>query len=281
MRRFEFDDLKKILVACGIDSVSDLEGDIDALSFDDLGFDSIALMEMSSRIEREIGVRIGEEEVTGETTIVELLERHLRPPLGGGMKTQAVSDRPGQEQPAGRSAPVRDETGWIRCERCKALLYGKRLRRNLGVCPHCDWHRPLTAAERIAQLLDPGSVEALDLPVKTGDPLGFVDSRPYPLRISQARSSSGLDEAVVCVRGTIEGRPLIAAVMDFQFLGGSLGSAVGDLIAGSAQAALAARVPLLIVSASGGARMQEGPVALMQLAKTSQALAELDEHGIF
>jgi acetyl-CoA carboxylase carboxyl transferase subunit beta len=171
-------------------------------------------------------------------------------------------------------------TDWVICPGCQNLLYAKRLSRSLGVCPDCGRHHRMTAHERVDSLFDPGSVELLDLPVRSGDPLGFVDTKPYPVRLDKARASTGLAEGVLVATGTIEGRRLVAAVMDFRFLGGSLGSATGELITLAAELALTERVPLLIVSASGGARMQEGALALMQMAKTSQALGRLDEAGI-
>ncbi|WP_067804796.1 acetyl-CoA carboxylase, carboxyltransferase subunit beta [Nocardia beijingensis] len=171
-------------------------------------------------------------------------------------------------------------TSWMVCPSCAAMLYAKRYERAGRVCPDCDGHGMLTADQRIEALLDPGS--ALDLePSDTAiDPLGFTDSRPYPERHAEASRRTGLPDAIRCVRGTIGGAPVVLAVMDFRFLGGSLGSAVGEAVTGAAETALAARVPLVLVTASGGARMQEGILALMQMAKTSQALRELDDAGV-
>ena len=169
---------------------------------------------------------------------------------------------------------------WVSCAKCRALIYDKRLSRNLRVCPDCGYHNRVDARQRLAQLLDPGSVEPLDLPVRDADPLEFVDAKPYPDRLADARASTGLAEAVVCAVGTIEANPLVVAVMDFGFMGGSLSGAVGELITRAGETALARRLPLLIVTASGGARMQEGAVALMQMAKTSQLLGQLDEAGL-
>ncbi|MEU7799849.1 acetyl-CoA carboxylase, carboxyltransferase subunit beta [Micromonospora arborensis] len=169
---------------------------------------------------------------------------------------------------------------WIACHRCRTLVYGKRLARDLGVCPDCGHHAPITAPQRLAQLLDEGSIVPLPSPVTPEDPLGFVDTVPYPERLRRARESSGLDEAVICVKGTIAGRPVVVTAMDFRFLGGSLGIAVGERITRAADVALAERAPLVMITASGGARMQEGIFALMQMAKTSGALAELDEAGV-
>ncbi|MEV4187710.1 acetyl-CoA carboxylase, carboxyltransferase subunit beta, partial [Streptosporangium canum] len=170
---------------------------------------------------------------------------------------------------------------WVSCARCRELTYGRRFERDLRVCPGCGAHSRLTAWQRIGQLLDAGSVRQLDQPVVAEDPLGFVDSRPYPERLRQAREQTGTEEAVICVTGTLMGHPVVVAVMDFRFLGGSLGVGVGEAIAVAAETALRARSPLIIVTASGGARMQEGAFSLMQMVKTSQALAELDEAGIF
>lgn len=169
---------------------------------------------------------------------------------------------------------------WVICARCHALAYGRRLRRDLLVCPECGHHNRMSSGDRIASLLDEDSVEELDFPVVTGDPLGFVDSKPYAVRLSEAQAATGMKAAVACVRGAVAGEPVIAAVMDFRFLGGSLDTAAGELITRAAELALAERTPLLVVASSGGARMQEGALSLMQMAKTSQALRELDEAGI-
>ncbi|WP_329577243.1 acetyl-CoA carboxylase, carboxyltransferase subunit beta [Kitasatospora sp. NBC_01250] len=177
--------------------------------------------------------------------------------------------------PAAEQAP-----SWVRCERCVTLIYGKRFSRALRVCPDCGSHARLTARERLDQLLDPDSAQPLDHVECVSDPLGFADTRPYPERLLDAQTTTGLREAVLCVRGTVEGRPVVVAAMDFRFLGGSLGCGVGALITEAARTSLRLRIPLLLVTASGGARMQEGVLSLMQMAKTSQALAELDEAGI-
>ncbi|GAB2714202.1 acetyl-CoA carboxylase carboxyltransferase subunit alpha [Kitasatospora kifunensis] len=177
--------------------------------------------------------------------------------------------------PAADPAPA-----WVQCERCVTLIYGKRFSRALRVCPDCGSHARLTALERLDQLLDPDSAQPLDHIDCVIDPLGFTDTRPYPERLLDAQTATGLREAVLCVQGTIEGHPVVAAAMDFRFLGGSLGCGVGALITEAARTSLRLRIPLLLVTASGGARMQEGVLSLMQMAKTSQALAELDEAGI-
>lgn len=174
-----------------------------------------------------------------------------------------------------------DDTGdWLVCAGCRTLLYARRFRRHRQVCPDCGHHAPLTAPDRVADLFDEGTARTWEPTATDVDPLGFVDSRPYPQRVAEARARTGLDEGVLCVRGTIAGRTVVAAVMDFRFLGGSLGAAVGERITAAAEAALAERTPLLLVCASGGARMQEGVVALMQMAKTVAALQALDEAGV-
>ncbi|MDX2853045.1 acetyl-CoA carboxylase, carboxyltransferase subunit beta [Streptomyces sp. PA03-3a] len=176
------------------------------------------------------------------------------------------------------------EPDWVRCERCAALVYGKRYTRTLRVCPECGAHGRLTARQRLDLLLDAGSCRPLaaergERPAGQ-DPLGFTDTRPYVERLREARAETGMDEAVVCVRGTVEGQPVVVAAMDFRFLGGSLGLGVGTQITRAARTSLRRRVPLLLVTASGGARMQEGALSLMQMARTAQALAELDEAGV-
>jgi acyl-CoA carboxylase subunit beta len=175
---------------------------------------------------------------------------------------------------------VAEETRWVVCPECRGMIYHKRLARNLQVCPDCGNHHRLTAHARIGQLFDEARVELLDVAVRSIDILEFTDTKPYPVRLADARAVTGLDESVVLASGTINGNPVIAAVMDFRFMGGSLGAAVGELITRAAELALEDRVPLLIVTASGGARMQEGAISLMQMAKTSQAIGQLDEAGI-
>ncbi|MFJ8815227.1 acetyl-CoA carboxylase, carboxyltransferase subunit beta [Amycolatopsis thermoflava] len=173
------------------------------------------------------------------------------------------------------------ETGaWLLCGGCRRMLYGKRFARAARVCPECGWHAPLTAPQRLESLLDPGSARLLDIAAADTDPLSFTDTRPYTERLAGNRERTGLPEAVVCARGRIEGNPVVVAAMDFRFLGGSLGSTVGEAVTRAAEIALAERTPLLLVTASGGARMQEGVISLMQMAKTSQALGQLDEAGI-
>ncbi|WP_434739926.1 acetyl-CoA carboxylase carboxyltransferase subunit alpha [Micromonospora sp. SH-82] len=177
------------------------------------------------------------------------------------------------------TAPAEEQL-WSRCAGCASLLYRKRLLRNLDVCPECGAHARLGAPDRLRQLVDPASFVALaDRPADV-DPIGFVDVLPYPHRLAAARTGTGLTEAVVCGTATIAGHRVALAVMDFRFLGGSLGCAVGELITRSAERALDERIPLVLVTASGGARMQEGALSLMQMATVSQAVAALREAGV-
>ena len=178
------------------------------------------------------------------------------------------------------SAAERGATAeWRKCPNCGAYVYHKRLKRQLGVCPECNHHFRIALRERLGQLLDPGSFEELGQDLEPLDSLGFVDSKPYPERIAKAQRAGGKSGAV-WGRATIDGSPLVLAGIDFSFIGGSLGSAVGEAITLAAELALEERTPLLVITASGGARMQEGAVSLMQMAKTSQALARLREEGI-
>lgn len=170
---------------------------------------------------------------------------------------------------------------WTRCPKCNAAVYLPKLARALSVCPECGGHGRISADERLRQLLDPDSfVPAADR-VSAVDQLGFTDTVPYPQRLADARGRTGLDDAVCRGRGTIGGIPVVVAVMDFRFMGGSMGAAVGESVTRAAETALASGDPLVIVTASGGARMQEGCLSLMQMAKTSQALSRLRHAGVF
>jgi acetyl-CoA carboxylase carboxyl transferase alpha subunit/acetyl-CoA carboxylase carboxyl transferase beta subunit len=177
--------------------------------------------------------------------------------------------------------PVRAATvEWFRCPMCEGFVYHKRLKRNLGVCPECDHHFRLRIWERLGQLLDEGSFEDLGGALESTDVLAFVDTVPYTERLAQARRRAGDVPEAVCGTGTIDGRPIVVAGMDFGFIGGSMGAVVGEAITRGAELALERRTPLLVISASGGARMQEGCVSLMQMAKTSQAIGRLNAAGV-
>ncbi|SDQ09930.1 acetyl-CoA carboxylase carboxyltransferase subunit alpha [Quadrisphaera sp. DSM 44207] len=172
------------------------------------------------------------------------------------------------------------DSEWVRCTACGRLLYGRRLSRELGVCHECGHHGRLGARARIAQLADPGSFEELTVEPPADDPLGFTDSQAYPDRLRAARAATGEVEGAVVGAATLGGHPAVLAVMDFDFLGGSMGAAVGEAVASAVDHALERRLPLVVVTASGGARMQEGAVSLLQMAKTSQAMAVLREAGL-
>ncbi|MDG4825466.1 acetyl-CoA carboxylase carboxyl transferase subunit alpha [Asanoa sp. WMMD1127] len=169
---------------------------------------------------------------------------------------------------------------WALCRHCRAVVYAKRLARNHGVCPQCGGCFPLTAQEWLDLLADPESLRPLDFDVPAGDPLGFADGVPYAQRLAQARHATGMAEAVLCARLSIVDTPVVVAAMDFRFMGGSLSAAVGETVTRAAETALADRLPLVIVTASGGVRMQEGVVGLMQMAKTAQAMQALDDAGL-
>jgi len=176
-----------------------------------------------------------------------------------------------------RSGPT---DAWTKCPSCEAQVFNRALERNHRVCPTCDHHFRLTATERLELLLDGGSFKERDAGLISGDPLGFVDSKPYPDRLEASRLRSGLPEAAIWGTGRIEGQPVAIGLFDFRFMGGSMGSVVGEKIARCFEGALAERIPAIVVSASGGARMQEGTVSLLQLAKTTAALQRLNEAGI-
>jgi acetyl-CoA carboxylase carboxyl transferase subunit beta len=180
----------------------------------------------------------------------------------------------------GAAAEPDAPAAWARCPSCGTLIYRKRLARNLHVCPECGFHHRLTALQRIEQLTDRGTFSALPVCAEASDVLGFTDTLPYPARLARAREATGLDEAVICGMAELGGRPLVLAVMDFRFMGGSLSAAVGERIAQAADLARARRMALLIVTASGGARMQEGCLSLMQMASTSEAIARMREAGL-
>ena len=167
-----------------------------------------------------------------------------------------------------------------KCQACNEILYRERLQQNLGVCPHCGAHMRIDAVRYVEVLIDEGSFVEHDRDLTSGDPLAFTDLKPYPERLRGAEAKSGRKNGVVSGTGTLAGRSVQIAVMDFRFVGGSMGSVVGEKIARAGRRALEQRTPLLVVSASGGARMQEGIFSLMQMAKTSAVLGRLHEAGL-
>ncbi len=166
-----------------------------------------------------------------------------------------------------------------KCQGCGEILYRERLAQNLNVCPTCGHHLRITAEQYLGVLLDEGTFEEMDAGLRAADPLNFRDLKAYSDRIAAAEAK-GKTEALLSGTGELDGMPVAVAIMDFSFIGGSMGSVVGEKITRAAHVALERKIPLLIVSASGGARMQEGIYSLMQMAKTSTVLARLHEAGI-
>ena len=176
-----------------------------------------------------------------------------------------------------RDAPA---DAWTKCPSCDSQIFSKQLERNLRVCPTCGHHFRMSIGERIDLLLDEGSFVERDAGLTSGDPLGFHDQKPYPDRLEAATLKTGLREAAVWGTGRIEGYPVAIGLFDFRFMGGSMGSVVGEKVARCFETALTERIPALIVAASGGARMQEGTLSLLQLAKTTAPLARMDMAGV-
>jgi acetyl-CoA carboxylase carboxyl transferase subunit beta len=174
---------------------------------------------------------------------------------------------------------VRTEGLWIKCEGCSQPIWKADLEANLQVCPKCGRHGRISAQARISSLLEPG-YEWLNGDLKSTDPLGFTDLKPYKERLKKARAETGLNDAIVNVRGFLGPHRIILSVIEYNFIGGSMGAVVGETIARAIDRAYDERLPLITVAASGGARMMEGIVSLMQLAKVSAALARLDEGRI-
>jgi len=166
---------------------------------------------------------------------------------------------------------------WVKCENCRQIIWKKDLEENMNVCPKCDKHFRIDARTRLAQLMDDNQYEIFDADLSSTDPLKFVDLKPYSSRLKQAQQDTGLKDAVINAQGKLMGKPVIASVMEYSFIGGSMGAVVGEAITRAVERAADTHTPLVIVSASGGARMMEGVISLMQLAKISAALAKLDK----
>jgi acetyl-CoA carboxylase carboxyl transferase subunit beta len=172
---------------------------------------------------------------------------------------------------------VKTEGLWVKCDSCRQIIWKKDLEENMNVCPKCDKHFRIDARTRLAQLLDDNQYEIDDDNIASTDPLKFVDLKPYGARLKAAKAETGLKDAVLNARGKLNGRPVIVSSMEYSFIGGSMGAVVGEAIARAVERAADTKTPILIVSASGGARMMEGVISLMQLAKISAALARLDD----
>ena len=186
-------------------------------------------------------------------------------------------DKPKIEDAAHEEPTVRTEGIFVKCPDCDNALYKRELADSHQVCTHCGYHFRYAAEERLRDLFDSGRFEKLDEHVTSGDPLGFFDSKPYTDRIDQAKESSGLPEAIISAKGTAGGHLVFAGAMDMSFIGGSMGSAVGEKITLLIERALVEKGAVVTFAASGGARMQEGTLSLMQMGKISAALARLHE----
>jgi len=182
------------------------------------------------------------------------------------------------ERPSG---PIKIPEGlWVKCKACKEIIYSKEVARGGKICPKCGYHFPLTAKERLTMLCDEGTFATFDDGVTSVDPLKFKDTKKYKDRLKASSDSVGPHDAVVNAVGSVEGVPAVLASMEYRFIGGSMGSAVGEKITRAAERALAEKKPLVIISCSGGARMQEGILSLMQMAKISAAIARLRGAGL-
>ena len=174
---------------------------------------------------------------------------------------------------------VRTEGLWMKCESCRAIVFRKDLEENLLVCPKCQFHFRMSGKRRLELLLD-GKWTEHDAAMVSTDPLKFVDTKPYASRIKEAQKKLGLNDAVITAEGQLSGRPVICCAMEFAFIGGSMGAVVGEKVTRAIEMAMETRQPLIVVSCSGGARMMEGTISLMQLAKVSAALARLDDEKL-
>jgi acetyl-CoA carboxylase carboxyl transferase subunit beta len=175
---------------------------------------------------------------------------------------------------------VRTEGMWTKCGSCRAIIWKKDLAANWEVCPKCDYHFRLGARLRLELLLDDETYTELDTELASNDPLHFTDTKPYAQRLKDAQHKLGMKDAILTAEGYLNGRPVICCSMEFGFIGGSMGAVVGEKVARAIERALERKIPLIIVSCSGGARMMEGVVSLMQLAKVSAGLARFDEAGL-
>jgi acetyl-CoA carboxylase carboxyl transferase subunit beta len=192
-----------------------------------------------------------------------------------------------QTEKMGEVAPpeertVKTEGIFVKCENddCGATIHRKNLKKNMSICPDCNYHFRLSARERLQLLFDEGKYEEHNSDISPADPLNFVDKAPYIDRLKKAQKATGLRDALITGEGKIGGRPVIICAMEFSFIGGSMGSVVGEKITLAIEECIEKRLPLIIVSSSGGARMQEGVLSLMQMAKISAALARLDDAGL-
>jgi acetyl-CoA carboxylase carboxyl transferase subunit beta len=178
-----------------------------------------------------------------------------------------------RQEPVEEQAPSRMQGLWAKCENCDEIIYRQELEKNIMVCPHCEHHHPWSARSRLAGLLDPDSFEEFDKELEPQDPLGFSDSKKYKDRLKSSRKSLEENDAFISGVGRIDGTPVSVGCFVFEFMGGSMGSVVGEKVTRVFERAYELKYPAIIFSASGGARMQEGIFSLMQMAKTSAAIA--------
>ena len=169
---------------------------------------------------------------------------------------------------------------WVKCDECKEIVYRKEVEANLNTCPKCAYHFRLTASERFEILFDDNKYKEFATDIRSGDPLGFRDTKRYADRLKVYQNRVGTGDAVLCAEGKLEGMPVVICAMEYAFMGGSMGSVVGEKITLAVERALDKKHPLIIVSCSGGARMQEGILSLMQMAKISAALSRLAAAGL-
>ncbi|RJQ33371.1 MAG: acetyl-CoA carboxylase carboxyltransferase subunit beta [Actinobacteria bacterium] len=179
-----------------------------------------------------------------------------------------------------KSKVVVPEGLWTKCVSCRQIIYEKELIRNYQVCPKCGHHHYLPAISRIELLLDDASFKEINSDLKSGDPLNFKASKSYKMSLKEAGFATALNEAIITGEGKIDGKKVCLSVMDFKFIGGSMGSVVGEKVARAADFAINKKLPFIVVCASGGARMQEGMLSLMQMAKTSMAVGKIHENKL-
>lgn len=184
--------------------------------------------------------------------------------------------RESNELQASDEKRVRTEGLWVKCEGCRQIIWKKELEENLNVCPKCNAHFRIDAPTRLMLLLDEDSIETTEDNLASTDPLKFTDTRPYKARLEKSQEATGLKDAIINATGTMNGRPVVVSAMEYSFIGGSMGAVVGEAITRAVERACKQKKPMIVVSASGGARMMEGVVSLMQMAKISAALARLD-----
>lgn len=187
---------------------------------------------------------------------------------------------PSKLQPTDEDKRIRTEGLWVKCDGCRQIIWKKDLEENLNVCPKCNQHFRIDARTRLAILYDNADWEESETDLASTDPLGFADVKAYKDRLSKAQADTGLKDGIVNSRGMIDGRPAIISCMEYNFIGGSMGAVVGEAITRAIEYGMEEQKPVVIISASGGARMMEGVVSLMQMAKICAALARLDDAGI-